>query len=245
MINTQAIKAKDRLIVAVDVSNKDEAFKLIDELHEQVGMFKVGLELFSACGTELLDELSRQKISIFFDGKFHDIPNTVQSASRAIAQYGTVAMFNVHAPGGGKMISAAVEGASEGAREHGRQRPVVIAVTVLTSIDESILKSELGISESVETLVERLALLTRKSGADGVVASAKEVPAIRRALGDDFLIVTPGIRPEWSAGDDQKRIVTPKRAIEMGSSYIVVGRPITRAKDRKDAARRIVEEMES
>ncbi|HEY9786678.1 MAG TPA: orotidine-5'-phosphate decarboxylase [Candidatus Obscuribacterales bacterium] len=236
------VSAKDRLIVALDVPTMEEALALVDELQEDVGVFKVGLELFSSCGVALLTELARRGVPVFFDGKFHDIPNTVASASRAIVSH-QVKMFNVHAQGGSAMMKAACE-AARNAAPHGL-KPIVIAVTVLTSISEEILEGELGMSRPLEATVERLAVLAKSSGLDGVVASAKEVPAIRRALGDDFVIVTPGIRPEWAAADDQKRIVTPGQAMELGSDYIVVGRPITRAADKRDAARRIVEEMEA
>jgi len=236
------LKGKERLIVALDVPTMEEALALVDELRDEVGMFKVGLELFTHCGTKLLDELKRLEAAIFFDGKFHDIPNTAAAASREIARRG-VAMFNVHAAGGGEMIKAAQKAAHEAADAANVQRPILLAVTVLTSISQEILTNDLGMTDKVDQVVSRYASLAYKSGADGVVASAKEVPIIRSQIGSKFIIVTPGIRPTWASEDDQKRIVTPKEAVEMGTDYVVVGRPITRAKDRKDAAKRIAEEL--
>lgn len=245
MTITPVVSAKERLIVAIDVADVDEARRLVDELQDEVGMFKIGLELFSASGVALLDELAESEKPVFFDGKFHDIPNTVGSASKAITRHSAVKMFNVHASGGTAMIKAAVDGAKSAAVEIGRVKPIVIAVTVLTSIDDNVLSDEIGMKERVEAHVARLAALTKSAGADGVVASAQEVPVIRQACGKEFVIVTPGIRPTWASGDDQKRIVTPKDAVELGSDYIVVGRPITKADNRREAARRIVEEMEA
>lgn len=236
------LKGKERLIVALDVPTMFDALKLVDELQEDVGMFKVGLELFTHCGTKLLDELDKLGAPVFFDGKFHDIPNTVASASREIGRRG-VAMFNVHAQGGSEMIAAAHKAAQEAAQTAKVKRPILLAVTVLTSISQEILSKDFGETRQVEALVTHYAGLAKEAGADGVVASAKEVEAIRKHCGKDFVIVTPGIRPQWASNDDQKRIVTPKRAVEMGTDYVVVGRPITRAADRKDAAKRIAEEL--
>ncbi len=236
------LKGKDRLIVALDVPTMFDALKLVDELKEEVGMFKVGLELFTHCGTKLLDELDKLGASVFFDGKFHDIPNTAAAASREIARRG-VTMFNVHAQGGAEMIQAAQKAAHESADAAKVQRPILLAVTVLTSISQEILSSDFGETRRVDSLVVQYAQLAQKAGADGVVASAKEVEPIRKHCGKEFVIVTPGIRPAWASEDDQKRVVTPKQAVEMGTDYVVVGRPITRASDRKDAAKRIAEEL--
>ncbi|MBC7997681.1 MAG: orotidine-5'-phosphate decarboxylase [Leptolyngbya sp.] len=236
------MKGKDRLIVALDVASMDEALSLVDELKSEVGLFKVGLELFTNCGTRLLDELKRLEAPVFFDGKFHDIPNTVSAASREIAKKG-VEMFNVHAVGGGEMIRAARKAADESAAAAGVKSPILLAVTVLTSMSQEVLSEELGIKENVEAVVARYASLAKAAGANGVVASAKEVKVIREVCGQDFLIVTPGIRPSWASDDDQKRIVTPKQAVELGTDYVVVGRPITKAANRKDAAKRVAEEL--
>lgn len=237
--------AKSRLIVAIDVPTKDECISIVENLKEHVGMFKVGLELFTCCGPALFEEMKAHGVSIFFDGKFHDIPNTVAQASRAATLH-RVDMFNVHASGGAKMLKAASDAVSKGMVDAKLPlKPKLIAVTVLTSTSESELKNELGVNVKLEDQVVLLAKLAQNNGIDGVVASAREVKAIRQACGNDFLIVTPGIRPSWAGADDQARIVTPADAMRDGSDYIVVGRPITQANDRREAAKRIVEEMES
>jgi orotidine-5'-phosphate decarboxylase len=230
--------ARDRLIVALDVPSLSEAQKLAYELRDEVGMFKVGLELYSREGLGLLSWFAQESLPIFFDGKFHDIPNTVGAASAAVIAHG-VKMLNVHAVGGAKMISAAAEAAGKA----NGTKPILLAVTVLTSMSQQVMNEEIGIAGAVESQVKKMALLAKSAGADGVVASAAEAAIIRQACGTDFVIVTPGIRPSWAGNDDQSRVVTPRDAIANGADYIVVGRPIVKAADRKDAARRIVEEM--
>lgn len=198
-------------------------------------MFKFGLELFSSCGTALFELAERSGIKIFFDGKFHDIPNTVAQASRAIARQ-KVAMFNLHATGGSAMMRAAAAAVKETAVEIGIQPPALIAVTILTSMKAETLAGELNVSLPLEQMVPHLAKMAQDAGLDGVVASAKEASAIRQACGPEFLIVTPGIRPSWAASDDQARIVTPKDAIAGGADYIVVGHRaflLAAAKQRK------------
>jgi orotidine-5'-phosphate decarboxylase len=239
-----SMTAKERLIVALDVDSLDEARRLIEELRQEVGLFKVGLELYARYGTAMFDVMREEKVPYFFDCKFHDIPNTVAGASRALVGKG-IFMFNVHATGGSEMMKAALSAVAEEAKTKSVARPLIISVTVLTSINREILEAELGVQQTVEETVDSLALLTQKAGLDGVVCSAHEVESIRRLCGPEFLIITPGIRPAWSGGDDQKRIVTPAQAMKNGSSYIVVGRPITREKNKADAARKIVEEMDS
>jgi orotidine-5'-phosphate decarboxylase len=241
-MSNQAIDARKRLILPLDVSSINEAQRLIDELRDFVGMFKIGLELYSACGPAVLDLATKDKLPIFFDGKFCDIPNTVYGACRAIAAH-DVAMLNVHATGGSKMIRAASDACDMAARESGLARPILLAVTVLTSLDQNWLANELGVTRSMEGQVCHLAKLAQENGADGVVASANEVKLIRKTCGANFVIVTPGIRPQWAAANDQSRIVTPSGAIADGADYLVIGRPITHAENRIDAAKRVVEEM--
>lgn len=237
------IAARDRVILALDTATLAEAQNLIDELREYVGVFKVGLQLFCNEGPSLFEALHKDGISVFFDGKFHDIPNTVAKATEAIVARG-VWMFNVHTSGGAKMMKATVEACDATCKTTGMKRPKVIAVTVLTSIGQETLQGELGIQCTVDDQVRRLALLAKSAGLDGVVASAAEVPVLREACGPDFLLVTPGVRPAWAGADDQARIVTPHQAIKDGADYLVIGRPITGAADRRDAAKRIVEEIE-
>ena len=238
------LTSKERLIVALDVDNIDDARRWIDELREDVGLFKIGLELYARYGTAVFEIMQKESIPFFFDCKFLDIPNTVAGASRSLVGRG-IKMFNVHATGGSDMMKASLKAVEDEAQLQNARRPLVIAVTILTSLTRDVLEEEIGIKQSVEASVGRLSLLTKRAGLDGVVCSANEVPTIRKLCGNEFLIVTPGIRPTWSGDDDQKRIVTPAQAIKSGSDYIVVGRPITRAKSKTEAARRIVEEMNS
>jgi orotidine-5'-phosphate decarboxylase len=239
----EMMTARDRLIVALDVPTADAGVSLAEKLEGHVGAFKVGLENFSAEGPILPRFLTSRNTRVFLDLKFHDIPNTVRAAAREAAQLG-VAMVNVHASGGRKMMEAAREGAVEGARTLGMgKRPLVLAVTVLTSLGPEDL-AELGIAGTPEEVVVRLARLACKAGLDGVVASPREIFAIRHALGPDFVIVTPGIRPAGAAVNDQVRVATPASAIRAGATYIVVGRPITGAADPAAAADNIVSEIQ-
>ncbi|HEY3331189.1 MAG TPA: orotidine-5'-phosphate decarboxylase [Capsulimonadaceae bacterium] len=230
------------IIVALDVSSIDEAVSLVSALKPHVGAFKVGLELFNAVGTGIFQAVRDQvgdDVSIFYDAKFHDIPNTVAGAIRAANQH-NVWMVNVHATGGLAMMKAAVAAAHEAAAP-----PLVIAVTVLTSIDENVLNGELGVSRTPEQQVVALAKLAQQAGCDGVVASPRETAAIRAACGPDFLIITPGVRPTGASLDDQKRVMTPSEAIKQGASYLVVGRPITAATDPAAAAVAILAEIQA
>lgn len=222
----------------------DKALEMARIVEAQVGGFKVGLELINSAGFDVFDrlrEFAGADARIFYDCKFHDIPNTVAGASRAAARRG-VWMFNVHALGGSEMMRAAVQGAGEGADSAGVKNPLVIAVTVLTSISEAVLEGELGIRGGVGAVVEDLARLAQDSGCDGVVASPHEIGVIRRACGPEFLIITPGVRPAGADLGDQKRVMTPGAAVQEGADYLVIGRPITGAPDPGEAARRINDE---
>ncbi len=231
---------RSRLIVALDLPSGREALKMAERLRTHVGLFKIGSELFTAEGPALVRQLASGGQGIFLDLKFHDIPNTVRSAAREAARLG-VAMFNVHASGGRKMMEAAVEGALEGAAVG--KRPLVLAVTVLTSLDAGDLR-EIGLAGTPEDVVRRFATLAQTAGLDGVVASAREAEAIRAACGPGFVIVTPGIRPAESLVNDQARVATPAKAIHAGADYLVVGRPITAASTPESAADAIVAEMD-
>lgn len=235
---------KDKIIVALDVPTKKEALAIVDELGDKVGAYKIGMQLYNACGPEIIEEVTKRKGRIFLDLKFHDIPNTVASAARVAANLG-VYMFNVHACGGSTMMKAAADALKEEAAKLGVERPLLIAVTVLTSMNEDELQGEVGISRSLNEQVAAMAKLAKDCGLDGVVASAKEIKLIREACGDDFLIVTPGIRPRDAAADDQKRIKTPGEAVADGADYLVIGRPITKAADRTAAVANIVADIES
>jgi len=238
-----AMSARDKLIVALDLPSADAATRLAQKLHGHAGMFKVGSELFTAEGPLLARYLVAAGEKVFLDLKFHDIPNTVRAAAREAALAG-VSMLNVHALGGEKMMEAAREGARAAERKCSQTaRPLVLAVTLLTSLERPDLQ-DLGLAGAPEEVVVRLARLARQAGLDGVVASAREIAAVRAACGPRFVIVTPGIRPASAAAHDQVRIATPGHAIQAGADYLVVGRPITEAPDPVAAADAIVGEME-
>lgn len=234
--------AKDKLIIALDVDSAAAALSLVEELNPHVGAFKIGLQLFTAAGPNFVAKLVDAGAKLFLDLKFHDIPNTVAKASVEAARLG-VWMFNLHASGGSEMMRTALHETAETCEREGLERPRMIAVTVLTSSSESTLR-ETGVASETESQVLRLAKLTAECGLDGVVASPREVNSIRTGIErEDFLIVTPGIRPVFATKDDQKRVMTPAEAIREGASYIVIGRPVTSANDRVEAVDRIIEEI--
>jgi len=230
----------NRILVALDVPSASAALSLADTLRGAVGGFKIGSQLFTAAGPDIVRKMVDRGDSVFLDLKFHDIPNTVAGAIQSSADLG-VWMVNVHASGGRPMMQAARKAADE-RRPPGRHKPIVIAVTVLTSLDAQTLAS-VGVSASPLEHVVRLAELAQASGLDGVVASPQETAAIRKACGPSFVIVTPGIRGGSAAAakDDQQRTMSPSEAVAAGSSYLVVGRPITAAPDPREAARLIAE----
>jgi orotidine-5'-phosphate decarboxylase len=231
-----------RLIIALDFPQLEPALALARQIAPRVGMLKVGLELFNSAGPPAIESLRAGGARIFYDSKFYDIPNTVAGAAAAAGRLG-VSMFNVHALGGRAMMEAARDAALRGAAEAGFPPPLVIAVTIVTSLGERELRDEFGLAESPEDLVLRLASLAKESGLDGVVCSVREVPDIKRACGTDFLTVTPGIRPAWAAAGDQVRVSTPQEAIAAGADYLVVGRPVTRADDPAQALAKLLAEM--
>ncbi|MHC1718954.1 MAG: orotidine-5'-phosphate decarboxylase [Acidaminococcaceae bacterium] len=231
----------DRLIVALDFSTLDEAKKLVLELGESVSYYKVGMELYYAAGNEAIKFLKKQGKHVFLDLKLQDIPNTVAKSLSVLTVLGTD-MLNVHAVGGAKMMAEAAKAVKETASEINSPAPKLIAVTVLTSMDEE-QWADLSYQKAIGEQVVSLALLAKKSGLDGVVASPQEAAAIRKACGPDFLIVTPGVRPAGAALNDQSRVATPAGAFKNGSSHIVVGRPITQAEDKVAAAKAIVAEI--
>lgn len=235
---------KDKIILALDVPTADEARTHIDTFRDEVGAFKIGLQLFTAAGASFVREVAAAGAKIFLDLKFHDIPNTVASASMEAARLG-VWMFNVHAQGGSEMMRATVEKVSEICDKENIARPKMIAVTVLTSSNEDTLR-ETGIETEPARQVLKLAQLASKCMMNGVVASPREVSLIREHIPtEDFLVVTPGVRPDFATNDDQKRVMTPAEAILAGSSYLVIGRPVLKAKDPIEAVRNIVVEMET
>ncbi len=236
------MNAQDHLIVALDVETLAEAERLLDRLKGLVTCFKIGSQLFTAAGPAAVESVHKAGAEVFLDLKFHDIPNTVAGAAREAARMG-VLMFDVHASGGRAMMRAAAEGAAGAARELGGRRPLVLAVTVLTSLDRSALSRELAVAASVEGHVLHLAGMAAEAGLDGCVASPNEIAALRTNRGRDWVIVTPGVRPAGSTTDDQSRIATPRAAMTAGARYLVVGRPITTAADPARAAEAVLREM--
>ena len=224
--------------MALDVSGATQARRLIQSLGESVTTFKVGKQLFTAEGPLIVRDLISSGKKVFLDLKFHDIPNTVAGAVKSAAELG-VDMLTVHASGGSKMLKAAAEAAEQSA-----SRPMVLAVTVLTSMSEADLQ-EVGVSGGVLSQVLRLGALARAAGCGGLVASAKEASELRRELGEGYAIVTPGVRPAGTAVGDQARVVTPHDAIAAGSTHIVVGRPILEAAEPSEAASDIIPEIEA
>lgn len=233
----------NQILVALDVSTARDALALADTLRGTVGGYKVGSQLFTSEGPSVVRALVERGDRVFLDLKFHDIPNTVAGAVAAATDLG-VWMVNVHAAGGPAMLAAAKQAAQEAAGRRGGTPPLVIAVTVLTSMDETTLR-EVGVNHTPIEQVERLARMTQAAGLDGVVASPQEVAAIRRACGPSFVVVTPGIRggTATSGPDDQRRTATPAGAIAAGSSFLVIGRPITGSADPRSAAQRMAEEI--
>jgi orotidine-5'-phosphate decarboxylase len=229
---------RDRLIVALDVDTSDAALGLVQRLDGIVTRFKIGSQLFTAAGPAAVDAVRERGGEVFLDLKYHDIPNTVAGAAREAARLG-VFMFNVHASGGRAMMRAAAE-AVAAASGSGSRRPLVIAVTVLTSLDRAALSCELGVASSVEGHVLHLCRLAHDAGLDGCVASPNEIRVIRNQLGAGWVIVTPGVRPAGSDANDQSRVATPQATAR---HYLVVGRPITAAADPVKAAQAILAEI--
>ena len=243
MTQTPAPRPHKRIIVALDVETAAEARGIVDELAGHPAAFKIGLQLFTAAGPDFVREVAA-KHKVFLDLKFHDIPNTVAKASVEAARLG-VWMFNIHAAGGGEMMRRTLADVTEACERESRQRPHIIAVTVLTSSDTNTL-AETGIEHGTDEQVLKLARLTAECGLDGVVASPLEISKVRSAVSNpDFLIVTPGVRPETATNDDQKRVTTPRQAASEGADYLVVGRPILRSADRIAALEEIQGEIDA
>ena len=232
------MRAKDKLIIALDVETPSKALGLVKELRSVAGMFKVGSQLFTAAGPQIVRDIIALDSKVFLDLKFHDIPHQVAGAARAAAELG-VSLFTIHASGGSEMMRRAVDAVAEVGNE-----TAVLAITVLTSIDADIL-AQIGVNSTPSESVLRLVKLAEASGVDGVVASAQEIKTIRDAIPNpNFLVVTPGIRSAQNDSGDQKRVATPAAAISAGASYLVVGRPITSATDPLAAAQQILTEMQ-
>jgi orotidine-5'-phosphate decarboxylase len=227
-----------KVIVALDYADANSALKLVNQLDPALCRLKVGKELFTAAGPQFVEKLAHSNFGVFLDLKFHDIPNTVAKACSAASNLG-IWMLNVHASGGPEMMQAAKQ-----AVDNSATKPLLIAVTVLTSMNQQTL-NQIGIHTDLATHVLNLAKLTQQAGLDGVVCSALEAQMLRSNLGSEFCLVTPGIRPANSSKDDQSRIVTPRDALALGSSYMVIGRPITQANNPLAALEAIIAECHS
>lgn len=233
----------DKILCPLDTKDVGAAVSLARDLKGYIGGLKIGLEFFTAAGPSGYDRVAETGMPIFLDLKFHDIPNTVAGAVYSVVPLGPM-MLNVHASGGPAMLQAAAKAADKAAAEIGIARPKVLGVTVLTSLEEADLAAT-GVLGSVEAQVVRLARLSQDSGLDGVVCSSHEIAAIRRACGEDFTLVVPGIRPKTADVNDQKRIMTPPEAVDLGADYLVIGRAITQAADPVAAARAIANSLQS
>ncbi|MBO4710469.1 orotidine-5'-phosphate decarboxylase [bacterium] len=229
---------KSKIFVALDVENKEKALEIVGDLRGLGACFKIGKQLFTSTGPELVREIVAMGEDVFLDLKYHDIPNTVAKAGAAAAQLG-VKIFNVHASGGRKMMEAVREEMNKLA-----DPPLVLAVTILTSLGEEDIR-EVGFDRTIPEQIAKLAKLAKDSGMDGVVASPLEIELIRETCGKDFKILTPGIRPAFAAVNDQKRIATPAEALRKGADYLVIGRPITAAENRREAFLKILEECQN
>jgi len=239
------LEPKQRIILPLDVDNAPQALRMVEQLKDSVGAFKVGLELVNAAGPGIFEQLAEAGADrIFYDAKLHDIPNTGAGASRSIAAR-KLWMTNVHASGGLRMVAAAKDALHTTAASLGVAPPLLLAVTLLTSVSADELRDELHVSMDTAEYVVAMAKMAKQAGADGVVASPKEITAIRESCGVGFLIVTPGVRPAWTEAGDQRRVMTPGEAVKLGADYLVIGRPITAAANPADAAKRILEEIEA
>ena len=241
MASPASLTPQDRIIVALDVSTETDAIAWLDRL-PQVQFWKVGLELFVSCGPSILTEIKSRQKRIFLDLKFHDIPNTMAGACRAAARYG-VDLMTVHAPAGKEALVESLQVATDAASAASQPIPQLLAVTLLTSIDSRMLAFDLKIPLELPDYVLQMALLAQAAGLPGLVCSPQEVKPLRRSLGQDVLLVCPGVRPQWAASRDQRRVFTPQQAIAAGADYLVIGRPITAADDPVAAFDRICAEL--
>ncbi len=235
------IDHKDKIIFALDVEHFSEAQQWVKLLRNQVGLFKVGKQLFTHAGPKVIDMILQKGQKVFLDLKFHDIPNTAAKAAEEATKH-NVTMFNLHALGGFEMMKMTVEASKAVAKTLSIPKPLILAVTILTSMDEENIK-EVGIQGPIHEQVGRLASLAMKAGVDGVVASPQEIHIIREKCRDKVLIITPGIRMPSSKSDDQKRTLSPREAIAAGADYLVIGRPIKEAKDPLEALQKIIEDI--
>lgn len=232
---------KGKLILALDTDDPGHALEMVERYGDRIPTFKIGLQLFTRSGPELVKEVQNRGKQVFLDLKFHDIPHTVAGAVTEAARIG-VFMLNVHTLGGLAMMETAQAALVKTCLQENLERPRLIGVTILTSMDETALRDEIGIPQRVASQVDVLARLAARARLDGVVASPREIDRIKKRCGDHFTVVTPGIRPPWASTDDQKRTMTPRQAIMEGADYLVVGRAVTAQKNPDDALNRLIED---
>jgi len=233
---------KDRIIIALDTSDYEEAMGIVKRFKGHINIFKVGSELFTSVGPKIIEGINAMGKKVFLDLKYHDIPDTVANSARAAVELG-VFMFNVHTLGGLDMMKKAAQTLVKVSLKKNIERPRLLGVTILTSVDQACLRDELGIGQRMTAQVRHLASLALKAGLDGVVASPLETEIIRSHCGCGFVIATPGIRPSWTPPDDQKRTMTPKEALRKGADYLIIGRAIMSQPDPINALKRIEKEM--
>lgn len=233
---------KEKIVLALDVDTLEEAKKLILELKDYVGVFKIGLQLYTQNGNEIIEFMQEQGLEFFLDVKLMDIPNTVAKASENIVKRGA-SFFNIHTLGGYEMMKKCAQAAKETAQKLGQKEPLILGVTILTSISDEVLKNDFEIDKNASDFALKLAKLAKDSGLGGVVASTWEAKRIKEICGANFKVLCPGIRPEWSLNDDQKRIATPSIAINEGADYLVIGRAVTETDNVKKAMEMIYAEI--
>ena len=238
------ISAKDRIILALDVDTLDEVKELVTQLKDYVGYFKIGLPLIVNCGFEAVRLIEELGAKCYYDGKFHDIPNTVQKACINLVK-NNIHFFSLHIQGGSKMTASAVKAVKAAAKRYEKEPPVILGVTLLSSFGQRTLTEELCVDKNIEHYVLQLAKVAHTSGLDCVVASADEAKRIRKQIGDDYIIVCPATRPTWAGVDDQVRVDTPREAILAGVDFMVIGRPITKSENRIAAAKLVIDEIET
>lgn len=236
-------KAKDRIILALDVDTIEEVIKYVDLLKDYVGFFKVGLQLFTSCGFEAVDVIKEHGGKVYFDGKFQDIPNTIAQTSINLMKRG-IDFFNISATGGSKMMVNTLNACTNYAKKNELELPIILAVTLLSSFGQKTLTNELGVEMNISNYVLKLAKIAKEAGLSGVVAPDTDAGQIKKELGNEFIVVCPAVRPTWAIVNDQIRIVSPSDAIKAGADYMVIGRPITMAHDPIAAAKLIIAEIE-
>lgn len=233
----------EKIAIAIDVPDFDSARKLMDQLDDSARLFKVGSQLFTSVGPAIIKEIKDRGKNLFLDLKFHDIPNTVAKASESAIELG-VDIFNVHISGGSEMMATTAKAVKSKASELGIKKPIVLGVTVLTSIDEAMFRSIFGTMRDLDSQIIYMAELAKNSGLDGIVASPQEIKILRKTFGDDFVILTPGVRTEKLLHDDQKRTMTPSQALSDGADYLVIGRPIYQSPDPAKTFAQILQQIE-